>query len=114
MAVTVTVDWTAAKAAAPGGWLARARSPATTATGATNALPAGWYSKRSPSWTSTSMVSPAAISLNRFTSGGTLIVSDLPSSSFSVSLRAAVSTASTVAVILRDRTAAASPGTPVE
>src|SRR3954470_3547628 len=60
------------------------------------------------------MLSPAEISSNRFTSGGMAMVSVVPSSPLNVSLRAAVSTASTVAVNLVVWTAAASPGTPVD
>src|SRR5882672_8453018 len=110
----VTVDCTAAATATPGGPPGPTRSAAATAVGATKVLPAGWYSSKSPSWTSATTVSPGATSLNRLTSGGTLTVSVLPSSPCSVSLRAAVSTATTLAVMRWVRIAAASPGTPAD
>src|SRR3954470_3912059 len=59
------------------------------------------------------MVSPAATSPKRLTSGETVIVSVRPVSSLSVSLREGKSTASTVAVSFVTVTTAASPGTPV-
>src|SRR4051812_25942336 len=82
--------------------------------GATTALPAGWYSRRSPSRRSTSTVSPSAISSKRFSSGDTLIVSALPSASFRVRLRPAASFPTTVARNFCERVAWASPAVPVD
>src|SRR4051812_49507568 len=108
----VTVDWRAPAPPPAGASPAPALAPPTATVGSTNAEPGGWYWNRIPSCTSTSILSPAAISSSRFTAGGTLVLSLLPPSRFTVRLRGAGGTASHGGVNFCERGAAAPPGGP--
>src|SRR4051794_41643545 len=82
-----------APAMAPAGASLLSALAAPTATaGSTKAEPGGWYWNRMPSCTSTSILSPAAISSSRFTAGGTLVLSLLPSPRFTAHFRQGGST----------------------